>query len=613
MEIKDTNGVKEIVLHTGLISTRGIGQIIALLDKFAIEENNIRYNKSRQDKVSMKPWNSWQQQFPTENFPAFEDSLQAKVFKTWTWEWKTKSGLLPKRIAKAIFKLSEVNLSEKQLTMIGTLAKKECNTKGNIYYDIVHEITWERGEFGDSSSCYWQGRKNMRRFIIDHGGGAIRLYHRTDNKNFLNGFEGYARCWFLPLGPSTKYKDLTKVQKEAYSKDRHLSNFKKLEGSYILFNAYGVDLYEFARIIATLSGVNYRMSWANNNGGTTGYFYLNGGHGIVLSPPEELLASKTKPLIDFCLDETKYNEEAAERTHCSDCGIRQLRRDMQMIGENFYCVGCSWKCNYCERGFRIHDVINPRQFSYEGQSRNTSSPPVQYFRYPYEVKYSICFHCAKIDSDNVSNCPCCQRLVSNYSRMSFSSSPFNAMLTDNELWSVFIRDFYQRFSKETPAFPFSIITNYEIKRTDRLCENCCIALDGFFTYEWKGSHGELIKQQQQHSLFDKIGKEKAKEGEKEDPEINGSSGVPENIGEQWLAQIVFQPDQERDPEPHRAIEQIIRNIQPNAMGANPEVPRAEFPRNPAEAGLAGIEDDPRNAHNGDPEGPAIPLPQARGF
>lgn len=179
----------------------------------------------------------------------------------WQWVWQvdegTYKGNLPTRIANYAYKrYNGFKLPEEVKREIGDSASKNVGLiSGGIEFDFDEKLDWDSGKFGDSGSCFWQSRRDCIKLLRHKGARAIRFY--KDGK-------GIGRAW--------------------------LAN---AELGILVFNAYGIPLFEIARILTLFigldtKGVTSKQIALSCRGSTEHPLYINGGVCFLVGEKQEV-------------------------------------------------------------------------------------------------------------------------------------------------------------------------------------------------------------------------------------------------------------------------------------------------------------------------------------
>lgn len=289
--------------------------------------------------------------------------------------WKTEKGSFAKRLAKYIKRHEGIKLSSDIMGKIGDIAGRYCTTPETMRYDIVSEIDWHAGDFGDYGSCFWSERGRSRRVLQQNGIMAIR---------FFTEFGGYARA----LVATTDY-------------------------GYVVFNGYGLHTAVIADILREIVEANLVQDVELV---PSSHFdlYINNSKGYLVTDEEHDLyrvvldLSRTK--CDECgedgkgtiVDHAGYllcRECEGEFDRCEACGY-VIVNDFEAIttvNEQIVCEACfntyTAPCDLCGADRSEYDLIS------------TSSG------------YRYCLRCAQrtLDDDllpSVRECEYCNRLIS---------------------------------------------------------------------------------------------------------------------------------------------------------------------------------------------------------
>ena len=166
--------------------------------------------------------------------------------------WKTDRGVITKRIFKAIKDIYGIKLTDSILSELGQFLKCKFEGLEKEYNFIERKVNWRQGTYRDEGSCYWDSRKQVKKWINNANGFGICFYNGDYHKKNAVG-----RCLALPI-----------------------------KNSLFLFNAYGkYQLREIASMYAKYK--NMRKVSINRVIRSNHDFWVNGNKGI-------LLYSKTK-------------------------------------------------------------------------------------------------------------------------------------------------------------------------------------------------------------------------------------------------------------------------------------------------------------------------------
>lgn len=180
-------------------------------------------------------------------------------------EWQTPDGNWTKRLAK-VFLQNGLKLDKVHLAEIGNRVRRHTSSKSEIEIEITRDLNQSAGYFYHSDSCWWGGYYQSMCHLKQLHGFAIRTFDSLFGQ--LNG-----RAWVIPLTRTDRgWTDSADAE--------------KCDG-YVLFNPYGPDGYEFARILAQLTGMTYKKI-AFDLGSES---YVNGNKGFLISSAEHCAAT----------------------------------------------------------------------------------------------------------------------------------------------------------------------------------------------------------------------------------------------------------------------------------------------------------------------------------
>lgn len=180
-------------------------------------------------------------------------------------EWQTADGNWTKRLAK-VFLQNGLKLDKVHLAEIGNRVRRHTSAKSEIEIEITRDLNQSASYFYHSDSCWWGGYYQSMCHLKQLHGFAIRTFDSLSGQ--LNG-----RAWVIPLTRTDR--DWTDC-----------ADAEKCDG-YMLFNPYGPDGYEFARILAQLTGMTYKKI-AFGLGSDS---YVNGNKGFLISSAEHCAAT----------------------------------------------------------------------------------------------------------------------------------------------------------------------------------------------------------------------------------------------------------------------------------------------------------------------------------
>lgn len=252
---------------------------------------------------------------------------------TFDWEWTTKQGKLPKRVARFYHGMG-IKFPKQVIEQLGNLAKSHYQEPTPYVFEFVNKFNWRKGDFGDPHSCYWGSNKAARQVLTDNGAFAVRFYNAEQ--------KGIARAWFV-----------------------------KLETFAIVFNGYGFPGDATLTIVKILAGfftLPYTRIHLENNGHASGLVYINGGVGYTIghtditfhdfqweTPYEHECRDCGNGLneddVYWGLDNEPYCQDCFYESfeYCSQCGETCWRDNSYYVNDETYCPSCYERdCFYCE-------------------------------------------------------------------------------------------------------------------------------------------------------------------------------------------------------------------------------------------------------------------------
>lgn len=187
------------------------------------------------------------------------------------WVWlrnyvpKDKSdpirGYFAKRVEKYYRSLDFKGLPDSFKTRIGTLVDDFVSKSGSHIIQLTDNLDWNAGDFGDTDSCFWGGRKKARQLLKHIGALALQSFDINDPTS------GRGRCWVIPDFPE--------------------------RGTYCLFNGYGYGdgtdaLRILAKVFAKQAGMEQKKVVLTNKGEYNGTLWINHrdgvSRGIIVAP-----------------------------------------------------------------------------------------------------------------------------------------------------------------------------------------------------------------------------------------------------------------------------------------------------------------------------------------
>lgn len=237
----------------------------------------------------------------------FMRSLGIPELPDW-WDWHTfvpgkgeYVGSFCKRVAKYYWQMIQYKISSDNLGILGSIMSNHTFRDNQYSFDFTGNFDWEAGDFGDDGSCFWACHMAARELLQDYGVFAIRFYDES---------KGYARAWVCREGDC-----------------------------YVMFNGYGLECSNIARIMADYLGMSYRKITLDNQGESSGLIWINGGAGYIVGP-ESSVNGVSHVRLDIDVG-----------TVCVDCGCVVDEDNSYLAGD----VGVICETCYCDDYFRCED------------------------------------------------------------------------------------------------------------------------------------------------------------------------------------------------------------------------------------------------------------------
>lgn len=227
-------------------------------------------------------------------------------FQELGYEWvlpKGKyAGTFPKRLSSLLYKEFSKKIPIDLMSKIGTIAADNSLAITEYYFrpiKLEHKIMWGDGDFKDSGSCFWGGNSKAKEMMIDHGFYAMQFFtEATTNYGY-----GKARSWLYPM-----------------------------TNKFIIFNGYGMQLIEQARILSQYLGLSYKKIELLNNNDNSNLLYINGATGYMLGTTKSLEAYDS---FDFHINENRYRGYI-----CCNCENDFDEDEITYINHEPYCDEC---------------------------------------------------------------------------------------------------------------------------------------------------------------------------------------------------------------------------------------------------------------------------------
>ncbi len=214
-------------------------------------------------------------------------------------KWTTKGGNFPKRVAKWYLQQG-YKLTPEQVSEIGNVARRFASAQAKHAVEFTRDLNQSASDFFHSGSCWWGSESHSRCILKQCGGLAIRTW-TVDGTEAPNPNKGpqptrvndcgcpsctnYAhqmRAW--KAIPDTITQPVGKLSGRAWivplDNALQLTHDAENARAFVVFNDYGIDGYEFARLVAQMTGKSYRRI-----GFQLGNAWVNSDRGFLIADP----------------------------------------------------------------------------------------------------------------------------------------------------------------------------------------------------------------------------------------------------------------------------------------------------------------------------------------
>ena len=299
------------------------------------------------------------------------------------WDYKTQVsgkgeyvGSFCKRVAKYFYQTENKKINSDILGKIGDVMSKHTDTNSEYVLDYTQKFNWRAGDYGDEGSCFWGCHAAARETLEEYKAYAVRFYNATK----------------IPV----KIGDWT----SAYSHGIARAWVCKERNFYVVFNGYGFETSDIARIMAYHLGLSYRKIELTNFGEKEGLIWINGskdkgeeyGSGFVIGP-ESLVHGMTE--FDLSIEDT--------RSICISCG--EVADSSCFYNDDIYCQSCFHDtftlCEACEE-YYYNDTMNECRSS-DGRMWVCGDCMEDFIRCEYCGEYFLDDLITNVDDDNICN------------------------------------------------------------------------------------------------------------------------------------------------------------------------------------------------------------------
>ncbi len=191
----------------------------------------------------------------------------------WVWGWtavhQMRGVAYAGNLTTRLSKLYKIRKKEKMpadlLETIGNIAGRHKVKANQMFVQVVWEIGWRAGEFGDEGSCLFSyggislaAAERMKQL----GSGAVCIYHAITKSDPPQCGRGRARAWLIPDRPE--------------------------DDLLLTTNAYGLPHNTLALALAQALGTDYLpVRTSGERTSNVPGFWIN-GDGAIYGPPERL-------------------------------------------------------------------------------------------------------------------------------------------------------------------------------------------------------------------------------------------------------------------------------------------------------------------------------------
>lgn len=224
------------------------------------------------------------------------------------------TGTIVKRLRK-FYHENGLDLNQNLCSEIGSIVGRYSTNKQEYTFHFTNRL-WPCGKFQDGGSCFWSEKKATPQIIFDNGGGGVC---------FFDGEKGIGRAWILPYGED-----------------------------WVIFNAYGLEIYEIVKVISTYLGLGYRKIQLSNYSDDD-YLYINDSSQYVITSNLDKYNEDGKQEVELNIDTDYYYGI------CETCEDAYPVDDLNEINDAFYCDSCAQEfseCEYCSVMSKTTTIIN---------------------------------------------------------------------------------------------------------------------------------------------------------------------------------------------------------------------------------------------------------------
>jgi len=251
----------------------------------------------------------------------------------WAWQYTVGGkgkyvGTFTRRVSKYIKNTFGFNLTDAELSTIGQLARDNNTSELTVHIDFDAELNWRAGDFGDRTSCYWDGNNKALVLLKLHQAHAVRVWNGEHTK-------GSGRAWLMP------------------------PEIHGLGDFLIVFNGtstnHEYDTLWFTRLLAIFWGLEYHRVYFSG-GDVSENLY---GSACIVG---KLADVSSVDSVRLNWEDIDYEEEGNEEYTCHNCGWSDDDEDNFRTDDDgyIYCLDCYAEiyvsCYYCDEELTRDDV-----------------------------------------------------------------------------------------------------------------------------------------------------------------------------------------------------------------------------------------------------------------
>lgn len=181
--------------------------------------------------------------------------------ETFDRTWQTKEGNFPKRLAKHMLTERSMKLTEELMAEVGNIAKAYTSQTGKTHISLTRNLNLPASQFCNDGSCWWTDYATSRCEAKAYHAFGVRGWAVEDDDQLD---QPISRAWLIPLSVTAT--------------NRFGPTHVLPADAYVLFNAYGMEVLPFARIVAGMTGKSYKKIAFRGD-----HMYVNGEVGVLIA------------------------------------------------------------------------------------------------------------------------------------------------------------------------------------------------------------------------------------------------------------------------------------------------------------------------------------------